>query len=91
MLFANESFLCKILVELLSSNIPLYIEKNPVEKRGKVLEMELKTYTPIGLKFVFQKIKFNFIRQRPGLIKDQTSIFKSLTINNFVLKYCHTF
>ena len=41
--------------------------------------MELKTYTPVGLKFVFMKTKFNvlhciqhdFIRQRPGLSKDQ--------------------
>ena len=48
--------------------------------------MEPKTYTPVGLKFVFEKIKFHvlhciqddFIRQRPGLSKD-------------LLKYCHTF
>ena len=62
--------------------------------------MELKTYTPVGLKFVSEKIKFNvlqryilhdFIRQRPGLSKDQISMFKSLVINYFILKYCHTF
>ena len=61
--------------------------------------MELKTYTPVGLKFVFEKIKFkvldyiqhDFIRQRPGLSKDQTSMSKSLVIDYFILKYCHTF
>ena len=54
-----------------------------------VLEMELKTYTPVDPKFVFEKIKFkilhytqhDLIRQRPGLSKDQTSMFKSLVIN----------
>ena len=61
--------------------------------------MELKTYVPVALKFVFKKIKFNvlhyirhdFIRQRPGLSKDQISMFKSLVINYFILKYRHTF
>ena len=84
---------------LFSSNIPLYIGKNPAEKLCKVLEMKLKAYTPDALKFVFEKIKFkvlyyiqhDFIRQRPGLSKDQISIFKSLVINYFILKYRHTF
>ena len=75
-----------MLVSLFSSNIPLYIEKNPVEKLCKVLEMELKTYTPVGPKFLFEKIKFrvlhyiqhDFIRLHLGLIKDQASMFKSL-------------
>ena len=49
-----------MLVSFFSSNIPLYIGKNPVEKLCKVLEMELKTYTPVGLKFVFEKIKLMF-------------------------------
>ena len=61
--------------------------------------MELKSYTPVGLKFVFEKIKFqvlhyiqnDFIHQRPGLSKDQISMFKSLVINYFILKYRHTF
>ena len=44
-----------------SSSIPLYIVKNPVEKLCKVLERELKTYTPVGLKFVFVKIKFKLL------------------------------
>ena len=51
--------------------------------------MELITYTQIDPKFVFEKIKFkvshyiqhDFIRQRPGLSKDQISMFKSLAIN----------
>ena len=60
-----------------------------MEKLCKVLEIELKTYTPVGPKFVFEKIKFkvlhyiqhDFIRQRLGLSKDQTSMFKSFVIN----------
>ena len=88
-LFANEPFLRKMPVSFLSSNIPLYIEKSPVEKLCKVLEMELKTYMPVSSKFVFEKIKFkllhyiqlNFIRQRLELSKDQASIFKSFVIN----------
>ena len=88
-----------MVVSFFSSNIPLYIGKNPVEKTCKVLEMELKTYTPVGLKFAFEKVKFkvshyfqhDFSRQRPGLSKDQISIFKNHVINNFILKYRHTF
>ena len=60
-----------------------------MEKLFNVLEMELKTYTPVGLKFVFEKITFkvlhyiqhDFIRQRPGLSNDQISMFKSIVIN----------
>ena len=83
-----------MLVSFFSSNIFLYIGKSPVGKLCKVLEMELKTYTPVGLKFLFEKIilhyiKHDFIRQRPGLSKDQICMFKSLVINYFILKYCH--
>ena len=78
-----------MLVSFFSPNIPLHIEKSPVENSCKVLEMELKTYTPVGPKFVFEKIKFkvlhyiqnNFIRQRLGLSKDQASRFKGFDIN----------
>ena len=89
-LFANEPFLRKMLVSFFSSIIHPYIEKNPMEKLCKVPEKELKTYTTVGPKFVFDKIKstkvshyirYDFIRQRPGLSKDQASIFKSLVIN----------
>ena len=88
-----------MLISFIISNIPLHIKKNTVEKLCKVLEMELKTYTPVGLTFVFEKIKFkvlhyiqhDFIHQRPGLSKDQISMFKSLVINYFILKYRHTF
>ena len=89
-LFAKEPFLRKMLLSLFSSNIPLYIEKNPVGKSCKIQETELKTYTPVGSKFVFEKIKFkvlhyiqhDFFRQRQALSnKDQTSIFKSVPIN----------
>ena len=68
-----------------------------MEKLCKVLEMGLKTYSPVGLKFVFEKFKVlhsiqhDFIRQCPGLSKDQISKFKSLVINYFILKYRHTF
>ena len=88
-LFGNVPFWHKMLVSLFSSNIPLYIEKNPTEKLCKVLEMELKMYTPVGPKFVFKKIKFkvlhyiqhDFISQHRGLSKDQTSMLKSFVIN----------
>ena len=51
--------------------------------------MELKMYTPVGPKLVFEKIKFkflhyiqhDFIRQCLGLSKDQASVFKSFVIN----------
>ena len=53
------------------------------------LEMELETYTPVGSKSVFEKIKFkvlhyiqdDFIRQRLGLSKDQTIMLKRVVIN----------
>ena len=88
-LFANKPFLGKILVSFFRSNIPLYIEKNPVEKLCKVLEMELKTYTSLGQKFVFEKITFkvlhyiqhDFVSQRLGLSKDEARTFKSFVIN----------
>ena len=67
-LTANWSFLRKMLVSFSSFNILLFIEKSPVEKLYTVLEMELKMYTPVGLKFVFEKI--DFVRQRPELSKD---------------------
>ena len=46
--------------------------------------MELKPYTPACPKIVFEKLKFkvlhyieyDFIYQRPGLCKDQISMFK---------------
>ena len=43
----NEPFLRKMLVSFISSNIPLYIEENPLEKLFKVLDIELKRYTPV--------------------------------------------
>ena len=77
-LYAKQPFFRKMIALFFSSNIPLYIEKNPVEKPCKVLEMELQTYTPFSLKFVFEKIKFkvlhyiqhDFISQRLGFSKD---------------------
>ena len=92
-LFENEPFLRKMLTSFFSSNIPLCNGKNLVEKLSKVLKMELKTYTLAGLKFVFEKIRFKvlhyiqhgFIPQRPGLSKDQISMFRFLVINYFIL------
>ena len=81
-----------MLASFFTSNIPLHIEQNPVKK------MELKMYTPVGLKLVFEKIKFkvlhyiehDFIRQRPGPSKDQI-MFKNLFIDYSILKYCLKF
>ena len=78
-----------MLVTIFNSNIPLYIQKNPVEKLCKVLEMKFKTYTPVGPTIVFEKIKFkvllyiqhDFIRQRLGLSKNQAIMLKSFVIN----------
>ena len=54
--------ICKqVIFAYFSSNMPLYIAKNPVEKLCKVLEMKLRTYTSVGLKFVFEKIKFKVL------------------------------
>ena len=58
-------------------------------KLCKVLEMELKTYTPVGPKFVSGKIKFkvldynqyDFFRQLSRFSNYQASIFKNLVIN----------
>ena len=51
--------------------------------------MELKMYTLVDPKFVFEEIKFkvlhyiqhDFIYQRPGHSKGQIRMFKSLVIN----------
>ena len=95
-LFENEPYLRKMLISFFSSDIPLYIVKNPVEELCKVLEMELKKRTPrliwnSFLKNFLHYIQHDFIRQRPGLSKDQISIFKSLVSNYFILKYRLTF
>ena len=59
-LFENEPFLRKMLVSFFSSNIPLYIAENLVEKLCTFLEMKLQAYTPVGLKFVFVKSDLKF-------------------------------
>ena len=46
--FVNKPFLCKMLVSFFSFNIPLYVEKNLVEKLCEALEIELKTYTLVN-------------------------------------------
>ena len=80
--FVKEPFLSNFFTS--NFYIPLYIEKNPVEKLYKVLEMELKTYNPVSPKFVFEKVNFkvlhyiqhDFICQCLALSKDQASMFK---------------
>ena len=55
--------------------------------------MDIKMYTPVSPKCAFEKSKFkilhyiqhDFIRQHPGLSKDQGSMFKCLVINYFIL------
>ena len=54
--YLRTSHFCgKCQYRFFSCNIPLYIGKNPVEKSCKVLEMELKTHTPVGLKYQFKE------------------------------------
>ena len=70
-----------------------------MEKLFKDLKMEVKAFTPFGLKFVFEKVKFkdlhyiqhDFIRQRPRLSKDQINMLRTLVINYIILKYRHTY
>ena len=65
-----------------------------MEKLCKVLEIELKTYAQVDPKLFFENIKFkilhyvqhDFICQRPGLSRDQISIFKSLFIKGTVMQ-----
>ena len=100
LLFANELFLRKMLVSFLSSSIPLHIKKNPMEKLCKVLEMELKMYTPVGPKFVFKKIKFKVLHYNQhdsftnakGSVKIILSCLKVLlSINCFDRRLWNTF
>ena len=57
--------------------------------------MELKMYTPVSPKFIFEKINFkslhyirhDLIRQCPGLSKDQINMFKSVVINYLLNGY----
>ena len=87
-LFENKPFLRKMIVSFFSCNVSLYTEKNPVEKLCKVLEMELRKYTPVNLKFGFEKIQFkilhyiqhDFIRERPGLVKITLACSKALLL-----------
>ena len=63
------------------------------------MEMELKTYAPVGPKLVFEKIKFNalhyiqhdFIGHHQRFSKYQTRTFKSFTINYFDRRLSNTF
>ena len=60
--FRNDPFLGKVLISLFIDLIFFYtLKKNLVEKLGKIMEMERKTYTPVGTWFIFQKTKFNVL------------------------------
>ena len=62
---------------------------NPVEKLFQVLEMKLKTYTPVGPKFVFEKIKFKVfhcILLNNYIKSDKYFLFIKVTTANFLLK-----
>ena len=50
-----------MLISFFRYNIFLYTEKNLIEKLGKIMEMERKTYTSVGPRFIFQKTKFNVL------------------------------
>ena len=60
-LLANEPIFAKNTSIIFSSNISLHIGKNPGKKLCRVLKMELKMYTSVCLKFVFEKIKFKVL------------------------------
>ena len=53
-------FLQNASISCFSSNICLYIEKNPVEKLCKVLEMELETYIPVSQNSFSRKSDLKF-------------------------------
>ena len=80
-----------MLIFYFSSNIPLYIETNPMEKFCMILEMELKMYTPVSPRIFFTKIRFKFLHyiqhdficQCLGLSKDQASMFKCFVNFNY--------
>ena len=80
-----------MLVSPFSSNISLYIEKNHVEILGNVLEMELKTYTQVGQKSIFEKLKFCIIfnlisfTSAQGSVKIRLTCPKVLLLINFTL------
>ena len=95
----DKLFLHKVLVLYFSSNIPLYIEKNPMVILCKILKMELKMYTPVSPRIFFKEIKFwvshyiqhDFICQCLRLSKDQASMFKYFVINYFDRRLWNTF
>ena len=67
-----------------SSNVLLYIEKNPVENLCKVLKMELKTYNPVDLKFVFVKIRVKVLHyiQQIQIFNELNMLLSNLDLNS---------
>ena len=84
-LFTNKPFLRKMLESYFSCIISLYIEKNPVEKLCKVLEMEPERHTCVDLKFHSEKtnLKFCFIFNMISFTNAQGSIKIILACSKF--------
>ena len=61
MSYMQTSHFHKVLVFYFSSNIPLYIEKDPMKKLCQILQMELKIYTPVSPRIFFKKTKFKVL------------------------------
>ena len=77
-----------MLVSFFSSNMALYIGKNSVEKLCNVLEMELKTYIPVGLKFLF----FRFFWWKDltiPLMHSKREFFSIICFTKIVIKKTH--
>ena len=82
-----------IVVSFFSSNIPLFIENNPVEKFCKVLEMEFKTYTPVGQNSFSRKSTLKFciifntyfisLAHAQGSVKIRLACSKVLPVSNY--------
>ena len=98
-LFENEPFLHKMLVSF-SALVFLYtLEKLAWKNYVRFSKWNLKRTPQSTQNLFFEKIKFkvlhyikhDYICQRPGLSKEQISMFKSLVNNYSILKCRHTF
>ena len=63
------------------------LEKNPAEKLCRVFKMELKTYTPVGLKLVLEKNKFKLLHyiQHDFILNIQDSVNIRLACSKVLL------
>ena len=103
-LFENEPFLpkmpenfCAKKYRFLAPIVVCTLKKIPWKNYVKFWKWNLKrTHQSVKnsclRKFkVLHYMQHDFIRQHPGLSKDQISMFKSLVSKYFILKYRHTF